>query len=256
MCTILLAWRCHPGTPIVLAANRDELIARPSAPPGVLSESPLILGGRDLTAGGTWLAVGAGGSVCAVTNRHPGEGAPGAPDPSRRSRGEIPVAMLTRDPDDVPSRLAGLGPGRYNPVNVLWLSAERAVAAHVDDSGPVRVVDLDPGLHVLTTRDVDDVRSAKVAMLREAMDRALTPGNDAEATMNGLRAILRDHTSASDSPADAACIHGDIYGTVSASTVIAGTDRVVYEHAPGRPCVTPFNRVPIAASAQYPTAPL
>lgn len=229
----------------MLAANRDELIARPSAPPGVLWENPRIVGGRDLTAGGTWLAVAAGGSVCAVTNRHPGEGPPVAPDPSRRSRGEIPVAMLTGDPDDVAVRLAGLGPGRYNPVNVLWLSAERAVVAHVDDSGPVRVVDLAPGRHVLTTRDVDDGRSAKVAMLLEAMDRAVTPGSDAEATMAGLRAILRDHTSASDSPVDAACIHGDVYGTVSASTVIAAADRVVYEHAPGRPCVTPFARVPI-----------
>ncbi|MFI5285661.1 MAG: NRDE family protein [Candidatus Dormibacteria bacterium] len=256
MCTILLAWRCHPGTPIVLAANRDELIARPSAPPGVLSESPRIVGGRDLAAGGTWLAVAADGSVCAVTNRHPGEGAPAAPDPSRRSRGEIPVAMLTGDPGGAPVRLTRLGPGRYNPVNVLWLSADRAVVAHVDDSGPVRVVDLAPGRHVLTTRDVDDVRSAKVAMLLEAMDRALSPGGDAEATLNGLRSILRDHTSASDSPVDAACIHGDDYGTVSASTVIAGADRVVYEHAPGRPCLTPFARVPIAASGQYPAAPL
>jgi hypothetical protein len=42
---------------------------------------------------------------------------------------------------------------------------------------------------------------------------------------------------------DAACIHGDVYGTVSASTVIAGNGRLVYEHAPGRPCVTPFTQV-------------
>jgi uncharacterized protein with NRDE domain len=221
----------------------------------VLWENPRIVGGRDLTAGGTWLAVTADGSVCAVTNRHPGEGAPVAPDPSRRSRGEIPVAMLTADPSEVPLRLAGLGPGRYNPVNVLWLSADRAVVAHVDDSGPVRVVDLAPGLHVLTTRDIDDHRSAKVAMLLKAMDRALAPGDDADATMTGLRAILRDHTSASDSPVDAACIHGDVYGTVSASTVIAGSDRLVYKHAPGRSCVTPFARVPIA-SDWSPAAPL
>jgi hypothetical protein len=30
---------------------------------------------------------------------------------------------------------------------------------------------------------------------------------------------------------------------VSSSTVIAGRDRLTYEHAPGRPCVTPFVRV-------------
>jgi uncharacterized protein with NRDE domain len=207
----------------------------------------MIVGGRDLVAGGTWLAVAADGTICAVTNRHPAEGPPGAPDPSRRSRGEIPVMLLTVDPADVPARLAGLGPGIYNPVNVLWLSADRALAAHVDDSGPVRIVDLAPGPHVLTTRDVDDATNPKVAMLGAGLDRALAAARDADATMTGLRAILADHTSASDSPVDVACIHGDVYGTVSASTVIAGDARLVYEHAPGRPCVTAFARVPIAA---------
>ena len=247
MCTILLAWKCLPGTPIVLAANRDELIARPNAPPGPLHTNPLIVGGRDLVAGGTWLAVAADGTICAVTNRHPAVGPPGAPDPARRSRGEIPVAMLTADPAGVPARLAGLRPGIYNPVNVLWLSAERALVAHVDDSGPVRVVDLAPGPHVLTTRDVDDATNPKVAMLRAGMDRALAAADDPDSTVTRLRAILADHTSASDSPVDAACIHGDVYGTVSASTVIAGEGRLVYEHAPGRPCVTPFARVAISA---------
>jgi uncharacterized protein with NRDE domain len=244
VCTILLAWSCHPGTPVVLAANRDELIARPSAPPGVLQAGPLIFGGRDLIAGGTWLAVAADGRLCAVTNRHPADGPPVAPDPSRRSRGEIPLALLMADAAGITEHLAALGPGVYNPVNVLWLDPERALVAHVDDSGPVRVVDLVPGPHVLTTRDVDDARNVKVAMLRDGLDRALSADGDPDATMSGFRAILADHTSASDSPVDAACIHGDVYGTVSASTVIAGSSRLTYAHAPGRPCVTPFATVP------------
>jgi hypothetical protein len=96
---------------------------------------------------------------------------------------------------------------------------------------------------VLTTRDVDDARNPKVAMLRAGVDRAQAAGGDAEGIMKGLRAILADHTSASDSPVDAACIHGDVYGTVSASTVMVQASRVTYEHAPGRPCVTPFATV-------------
>jgi uncharacterized protein with NRDE domain len=245
MCTILLSWSARPGVPIVLAANRDELIARPSQPPGVLNARPLILGGRDLLAGGTWLAVRSDGTICAVTNRHPGEGAPTAPDPSRRSRGEIPVELLTMDAAEIPDYLHGLGPGRYNPVNVLWVGAERALVAHVDDSGPVRVVDLSPGAHVLTTRDVDDANRPKVAMLMAGMGPAVGSGDDPDATMGRLRAMLASHVSASDSPVDAACIHGDVYGTVSASTVIAGDARLDYEHAPGRPCVTPFTKVAI-----------
>jgi uncharacterized protein with NRDE domain len=228
----------------VLAANRDELIARPSQSPGVLHVDPLVVGGRDLVAGGTWLAVGANGTLCAVTNRHPAEGPPVAPDPSRRSRGEIPVDLLTLDPALAPEHLAALGPGLYNPVNVLWVGNDRALVAHVDDSGPVRVVDLAPGAHVLTTRDVDDQRQPKVAMLMDGLERAI--GSGADATMTSMRALLASHVSASDSPVDAACIHGDVYGTVSASTVVVGDGQLVYEHAPGRPCVTAFARVPIA----------
>ena len=121
--------------------------------------------------------------------------------------------------------------------------ADRALVAHVDESGPVRVVDLAPGPHVLTTREVDDARNPKVAMLSAGVDRALAAGGDAGGVMKGLRAILADHTSASDSPVDAACIHGDVYGTVSASTVIVRASRITYDHAPGRPCVTPFATV-------------
>ena len=222
VCTILLAWSDHPGVPVVLAANRDELIARPSQSPGVLQTSPLIFGGRDLVAGGTWLAVGANGTLCAVTNRHPAEGPPVAPDPSRRSRGEIPVALLTMDPAAVPGHLAALGPGLYNPVNVLWVGNDRALVAHVDDSGPVRVVDLAPGPHVLTTRDVDDATSAQGRDAHGRVGAGHRRGRRRRGTMTGMRAMLASHVSASDSPVDAACIHGDVYGTVSASTVVVG----------------------------------
>jgi uncharacterized protein with NRDE domain len=244
MCTILLAWRCHPETPIVLAANRDELIARPSAPPGVLHISPWAVGGRDLVAGGTWLAVARGGTICAVTNRHSASGPPVPPDPTRKSRGEIPLQLLVEvAPDDVPARLAVLGPGRYNPVNVVWVSQQRALVAEVDDSGPVRVIDLEPGGHVLTTGDLDDGRRPKVAMLREGMAAALAAGGGPGETLLRMRALLADHASHTGKPTDAACIHGDVYGTVSASSVIAGSRGIAYEHAPGRPCVTPFSAV-------------
>jgi uncharacterized protein with NRDE domain len=244
VCTILLAWRCHADAPIVLAANRDELIARASAPPDVLSTSPWVVGGRDLVAGGTWLAVGAAGLVGAVTNRSPAVGKPEPPDPTRRSRGEIPLALLAGvDPQEIPARLAVLGPGRYNPVNVLWVSAERALVAEVDDTGPVRVIDLQPGPHVLTTGDLDDATRPKVAMLRARMDAALGAGGGSGETLLRMRSLLASHTSPTGRPVDAACIHGDVYGTVSASSVVAGSRGITYEHAPGRPCVTPFARV-------------
>jgi uncharacterized protein with NRDE domain len=73
MCLILLAYRQHPHYPLVLAANRDEFHARATAVADYWPEAPHILGGKDLEAGGTWLAVDNTGRFAAVTNyRDPG----------------------------------------------------------------------------------------------------------------------------------------------------------------------------------------
>src|SRR5580698_11156120 len=77
MCLILLAWRAHPDYPLVLAANRDELHARPAQPAAWWNEAPRILAGRDLSAGGTWLGVTHDGRFAALTNYR---------DPARQRR--------------------------------------------------------------------------------------------------------------------------------------------------------------------------
>jgi uncharacterized protein with NRDE domain len=78
MCLILFAHGIHPDYPLVLAANRDEFHARPTAAAGRWAEDSNVLGGRDLEAGGTWLATDRRGRWAAVTNyRDGGSGAPG-----------------------------------------------------------------------------------------------------------------------------------------------------------------------------------
>ncbi|HMV00854.1 MAG TPA: NRDE family protein [Rhodocyclaceae bacterium] len=73
MCLILVAWRQHPQYPLVVAANRDEYHSRPSAPAAPWQEDIRVIGGKDLEAGGTWLALRSGGRFAAVTNvREPG----------------------------------------------------------------------------------------------------------------------------------------------------------------------------------------
>lgn len=244
MCTILLAWRCAGFAPVVIAANRDELIARPSAPPELLNTWPPIHGGRDLIAGGTWLAVAEDGRLAAVTNRRVGDTGPVTRDPDRRSRGEIPVVLLRpADEAGVASALAGLGPGTYNPVNVLYASPGRALVAHVDDTAPPRVFTLEPGPHVLTVFDLDDRDRPKVAALRRKLEAALAEAVDTDDLRNRMVAITSSPDTPTGDPLDAACIHGDEYGTVSASTVMIDGAGVDYRHAQGRPCVTPFQQV-------------
>lgn len=246
MCTIVLAWRNVNDADFVLAANRDELIDRPAEPPQLLSADPPIVGGRDLVGGGTWLAIGEGERVCAVTNRRTGIKGEVSRDPSRLSRGEIPVEVLRRTEREVPAFLAGLGPGRYNPVNVLYVSATGALAASVDDSGPPRLTQLHIGLHVLTTGDIDDADSDKNRWLYTFADRTQKLAKNGFDLEYALRDLISRHDKPSDDPLDCVCIHGDAYGTVSAATVIGAHGAVTYRHAQGRPCTTPFSLVELA----------
>jgi uncharacterized protein with NRDE domain len=86
MCLILFAWQAHPRYPLVVAANRDEFHARPTAAADFWPEQPDLLAGRDLQAGGTWLGVTRSGRFAAVTNYRE----PLAPEaPLERSRGEL-----------------------------------------------------------------------------------------------------------------------------------------------------------------------
>lgn len=85
MCVVALALNCHPRWKLVLAGNRDEYHARASAPLGLWSDAPHILGGRDLVSGGSWLGISEEGRLAVVTNIRSAEG----PDPDKASRGEL-----------------------------------------------------------------------------------------------------------------------------------------------------------------------
>ena len=68
MCLLLIAVRSVPDRPLLLLGNRDEFRARASAAAAPWTEDPRIVGGRDLVAGGGWLALRADGRFAAVTN--------------------------------------------------------------------------------------------------------------------------------------------------------------------------------------------
>lgn len=68
MCLIVVGWRVHPDFPLVVAANRDEFHARPTAVANYWADAPEVIGGRDLEAGGTWLGITRSGRFAAVTN--------------------------------------------------------------------------------------------------------------------------------------------------------------------------------------------
>lgn len=220
MCTILLRLDPDADEPVVLAANRDEFRARPADDPCAIS--PGVFAGRDRQAGGTWLAVRAGG-LAALTNIGGTRRRPDA-----RSRGELPLAALAgRLPD---------GFGDYNAFNLVVVDAAGArVFTHTGDGGIVTPVQLGPGDH---------------AIVNEPFGAASCPrGRAAQALLDGRAPgfdLLASHGEDSG-----LCHHGDAYGTVS-STVIA-LDRALrvarYLHRPGLPCRTPTLDLTDAARA-------
>ena len=87
MCTAVLS--IQAGLPLLIAGVRDELTDRPWAPPGAhWADDPGLVGGRDLQAGGTWLAVAPGRRRVSCVLNGTGRLAPPA---ARRSRGELPL---------------------------------------------------------------------------------------------------------------------------------------------------------------------
>ena len=116
MCLILVAWRVHPDYPLVVAANRDEFFPRPTAPAAFWKDSPQVLAGRDLEAGGTWMGVTRSGRFAALTNfRDPSQMRKGAP-----SRGKLVTDFLTSidAPETFLRRITGYG-SRCNGYNLL-----------------------------------------------------------------------------------------------------------------------------------------
>ncbi|WNS76618.1 NRDE family protein [Bacillus sp. DTU_2020_1000418_1_SI_GHA_SEK_038] len=90
MCLILFAYKVHPEYRLVVAANRDEFYARPTAPAHYWDDHPNILAGRDLEKMGTWMGVTTSGRFAALTNyRNPKEVTVG-----KRSRGELVAGFL------------------------------------------------------------------------------------------------------------------------------------------------------------------
>jgi uncharacterized protein with NRDE domain len=84
MCVLAFVWKTHSAFPLVLAGNRDEFHARPTAPAGWWDEHPDLVAGRDLQAGGTWMGATRAGRFAVVTNfREPGG------DAGVRSRGDL-----------------------------------------------------------------------------------------------------------------------------------------------------------------------
>ena len=102
MCLIVLSLGQHPDYPLILAANRDEFHSRPTQDAHWWPDKPDVLGGRDLQAGGTWLALHKTGRFATLTNFQDAQ----PPSPKLRSRGHLVTGFL--DSNSTPRDYLGM----------------------------------------------------------------------------------------------------------------------------------------------------
>ena len=248
MCTVLLGFQLFADTPLIVAANRDELRARSSDTPLLLSDDPPIYGGRDRLAGGTWLGVDPRGRVSTLTNRF----LPGRPidrDAGRHSRGEIALDVLRADGDvGAKTALQSLRAADFNPANILYASTTAAFCLTLDDEQGEALTELSPGIHVLTVVGLNQAVDPKSAWLMEKTRKSAQTAGDAAALLEAWKDLLVTHDQIAGTPQSAICIHGEIYGTVSSETVVSGVAGTEFTHAEGFPCQNSYKKVDLAVS--------
>ena len=213
MCLLLAAHRVHPHYDLAIAANRDELHARPTSPLHTWHYPAGLLAGQDLSAGGTWLGVAGDGRFAAVTNFHE----PGRSLPEQPSRGRLVVDFL-RSPDDTVAHLARLErtAQRYAAFNLLV--ADRNGLWYASNRSGVFARELPPGIYGLSNHLLD-TPWPKTVTARAALARWVDTGRRG---LEPLRALLRDTQAlpGSDLPWPASSgpfVQGTEFGTRSST---------------------------------------
>ncbi|MSP82358.1 MAG: hypothetical protein EXQ94_05345 [Alphaproteobacteria bacterium] len=252
MCTVIILRRPDHRWPLLLGANRDEKVARPTAPPARhWPDRPRAVAGRDLEAGGTWLGMNDDGVVAAVMNRVGSLG----PEPGKRSRGELPLLALDhRTAKDAAIALARLDVAAYRPFNLVVVDAHDAYwFARRPKHREMTVQRLPDGLSMLTARDVNDLASPRIRTFLPRLIVAEPPDPDRN-DWCGWSALLASHRPAEgQSPLETMTIpETDGFATVSSSLIALPRADVVgvsqWHYADGPPDRAPFLAVPTVGS--------
>ncbi|SEG66429.1 Transport and Golgi organisation 2 [Thermomonospora echinospora] len=146
MCTAVVGFDPSSPVPLLLAGVRDEFADRPWAPPGAhWPDRPALLGGRDLRAGGTWLAVDPDAPrVACVLN---GRGRL-APEEGRASRGELPLRAAAD------GGLGDLDLARFDPFHLVCAGLGGALLWSWDGH-ELAERKLGPGLHMIVNTGLE-----------------------------------------------------------------------------------------------------
>ncbi len=249
MCTLVILRRPGHEWPVLIAANRDEMIDRPWRAPGRhWPDRAQATAGRDMLAGGSWLGVNDDGVCAGILNR---TGALG-PVADKRSRGELVLDALDHaDAALAASALADIDGDAYRPFNLVVADSEEAFwLRHDGGSAPV-FHPLPEGLSMFTARERNDPASARIHTHLAAFEAAPAPEPGMEDWQSWAALLARGARDSGGDPEAAMCIAPvGGFGTVNASLIAlprASAPRTapLWHFAAGPPDRHPFERIEI-----------
>ena len=166
MCLVAFTFSPNPCWRFVLAANRDEYLDRPTAPLAWWPNTSIV-GGRDLRAGGSWMAVSRGGRFAAVTNFRLGNA---VVDPNAKSRGHLVLHVLN-----------GVSVSSHNDLTdngVIDCTSDNTIAKHLAKVGPCNLLwgDLRSGAMHFNSNQSDDLSDSLTNNISNDPDSSLQNG--------------------------------------------------------------------------------
>jgi len=250
MCTLVILRRPGHPWPVLIAANRDEMVSRPWLPPGPhWPDRPEVIAGQDVQAGGTWLGINRHGVVAAVLNGRRSLG----PQDGFRSRGELPLEALDHaDASDAADALAELNPKAYRSCHIVIADNRDAFVVSIDENAGRPFVSrtaVPPGLSLLTAAGLNDTSHARAKLYLPQFRLAAQPDpetGDWKAWQTLLASRLHDPAGGAEGAMTVVTDHG--YGTVCSSLIALPAPALprkppVFLFAAGRPGEAEFRRV-------------
>jgi len=173
MCSLIILRRPGHDWPLLVAANRDELLARPArAPARHWPDRPEVVAGLDEYGGGSWLGLNDHGVIAAVLNRTGSLG----PAQDKRSRGELVLEALDHaEASEAAGALTDLHPQAYRPFNLVVADPRHAYWLRHGGDGEIRIHPIPSGLHMLTVGELDDLSAPRIHRFLPLFRQAAEP---------------------------------------------------------------------------------
>jgi uncharacterized protein with NRDE domain len=219
MCTLIVLYRPAHEWPVLIAANRDEMLNRPWRPPARhWPDRPNVVAGLDELGGGSWFGVNDDGVAAGIMNRAGTLG----PAADKRSRGELVLEALDHaDANTAAEALTHIDPAAYRAFNLVVADAERVYwLRHAESSGHggVEVTALAPGVSMLTAYDLNDESSPRIRRYLPQVRAAAVP-DPARGDWSAWERILASRDADADAAREGAMnVVTDFgFGTVSSA---------------------------------------